>query len=677
MTFTTDMGASLVMPVTLSSENSTRHMAIVSNSQTLISDMAMSFIYQQIVNGGGLILVDTSLDQVLTSNTHMLMKDAGRLDQLKVVSFDKPDQSHTYNLLSSGCAETTLCTIMKDQDTGEFWTNVARISLMAVVLTLKLQPGSPNFSIKEVLVLLSDFDLLLSYAQNINSEESESHKCGAAFIQDYLSNWRADDGLDWNRKQHKTLMMGLVSKLAGLSMSEYGNIVNTCTPDVELKHSIQDNSVVILSWPGHSHDNTLIGSLFVDDLIRAIGDLLLESKLPALFPVIFTQYPTYISENQASLFSLARAANMPLIVGVQGQGAWGNISSSHVESLLSNCGTRIYGKLMAESTIAFASRIEAMAGVHDMAEALSSLTRGQGLLVTTEGARNIDLPGSSKHDTCGAINPKGNADRDLAARLHEIAYRDTATKVTVAAEDLRQLLAIASRAGIPGASPDCDDAFADHFETDPADPSCSHDVAVWRSAWEASRRALPTDAEQHIQLLGQLLGECIVTAGITRPDAPLSGPELLMFGNDLKTHLAQLIQGEEAFNAVIGFVLANRSESPLEFLQCWNEGDFEALRKEWPEAPEEIYIGPDTQHPKTIGYGNDLPAAAQPLAVIRLLSKCRDSLTDGLESQGVGEAEFSINDRALIAEVDAFLAGHAGAKGEASVVQGMGGDAQD
>ena len=53
-------------------------------------------------------------------------------------------------------------------------------------------------------------------------------------------------------------------------------------------------------------------------------------------------------------------------------------------------------------------------------------------------------------------------------------------------------------------------------------------------------------------------------------------------------------EGNSAFNAVIQFILGpGRIEEPLEFLRCWNEGDFESCRNEWPEAPEECYIGAD------------------------------------------------------------------------------------
>lgn len=50
---------------------------------------------------------------------------------------------------------------------------------------------------------------------------------------------------------------------------------------------------------------------------------------------------------------------------------------------------------------------------------------------------------------------------------------------------------------------------------------------------------VPHESEHHVQMLGQALGECIAAAGIIRPDASLSGPELLMFADDLKRHLAQ------------------------------------------------------------------------------------------------------------------------------------------
>lgn len=38
---------------------------------------------------------------------------------------------------------------------------------------------------------------------------------------------------------------------------------------------------------------------------------------------------------------------------------------------------------------------------------------------------------------------------------------------------------------------------------------------------------------------------------------------------------------------------ALKDDSPMEFLRCWFEGDFEALRREWPKVPDEVFIGAD------------------------------------------------------------------------------------
>lgn len=43
----------------------------------------------------------------------------------------------------------------------------------------------------------------------------------------------------------------------------------------------------------------------------------------------------------------------------------------------------------------------------------------------------------------------------------------------------------------------------------------------------------------------------------------------------------------ECLVAVIRFTL--ETEDGLLFLRCWDEGNFGAIRKEWPDAPEEVF----------------------------------------------------------------------------------------
>lgn len=79
-------------------------------------------------------------------------------------------------------------------------------------------------------------------------------------------------------------------------------------------------------------------------------------------------------------------------------------------------------------------------------------------------------------------------------------------------------------------------------------------------------------------------------------------PERLAFkrGHKQARHaaaeLAAGAQDQDPAGAAIAYALDFRTECPMEFLRCWNGGDFEAIRAEWPDAPEEVFIGADTLH---------------------------------------------------------------------------------
>jgi hypothetical protein len=49
----------------------------------------------------------------------------------------------------------------------------------------------------------------------------------------------------------------------------------------------------------------------------------------------------------------------------------------------------------------------------------------------------------------------------------------------------------------------------------------------------------------------------------------------------------------DAACAAIAFAL--KDLFGMEFLRCWNDGDFDSIRREWPNAPEEVFNGADTQ----------------------------------------------------------------------------------
>lgn len=54
-----------------------------------------------------------------------------------------------------------------------------------------------------------------------------------------------------------------------------------------------------------------------------------------------------------------------------------------------------------------------------------------------------------------------------------------------------------------------------------------------------------------------------------------------------------------AFNAAINYALkCGTGDGGLEFLACWREGNFSAIRREWPDAPDAVFKGADPLYGK-------------------------------------------------------------------------------
>ncbi|MPQ69393.1 type IV secretory system conjugative DNA transfer family protein [Pseudomonas sp. MWU12-2323] len=351
-----------MMPFMLTDDLMTRHVALLAATGTGKTELLLSLIQQQIRKGAGLILVEAKSDSDFSGSIYAMMKEADRLDQFKLVNFEYPEQSHTYNPLYSGGVRATLSTLMKIQANSkeQFWTDIARYTLTAATLVLKLQPGSPAFHIKDMIALLTDFDLMLSYTKRIRPEESKYHKDGVDWIYSYLRTWWKEADNEWNYSQYQTLTRGLVSSLSPFAHSEYSSIVNTYAPDIDLKQAILNNEVVVLSMSSLADKDgaALFGKLFISDLARAVGEIQLEKSKPlSICPAIFDEYPSFMDESQVLLFQLARSANVPIIIAFQGVAFLERISPEFVEMVLGNCWHHIYCDVKDNKTRDFAVKL--------------------------------------------------------------------------------------------------------------------------------------------------------------------------------------------------------------------------------------------------------------------------------------------------------------------------------
>lgn len=79
--------------------------------------------------------------------------------------------------------------------------------------------------------------------------------------------------------------------------------------------------------------------------------------------------------------------------------------------------------------------------------------------------------------------------------------------------------------------------------------------------------------------------------------------------------------------AVAAIQYALQTDDMFEFLNYWNEGEFDKLRENWDDIPEEVFIGADPLHPGTKALMAKEDASAIPKYTLNLLRSASDWLT--------------------------------------------------
>lgn len=62
---------------------------------------------------------------------------------------------------------------------------------------------------------------------------------------------------------------------------------------------------------------------------------------------------------------------------------------------------------------------------------------------------------------------------------------------------------------------------------------------------------------------------------------------------------APVVVGSSAAIAAIAYAV--KADEGLTFLRCWQHGDFDEIRADWPDAPEAVFIGAEAFSPATAG----------------------------------------------------------------------------
>lgn len=94
--------------------------------------------------------------------------------------------------------------------------------------------------------------------------------------------------------------------------------------------------------------------------------------------------------------------------------------------------------------------------------------------------------------------------------------------------------------------------------------------------------------------------------------------------------------------AVAAIQFALEAGDGLTFLRLWNEGEFDKTRREWPEAPEAVYIGADPLHTETTVPGDSVSGRNQDAVLLDFAEQPGVMIDGGTDAVG-GEPDWYVN----------------------------------
>ena len=333
-------------PTMLIDDLLTRHLAFSAQTGSGKTELMFSTADQQIARGGGMIIFEAKGkegDVGAIEKITALAEQHGRLDDVEYFSMDDAENCFTWNPWVSKDARALISMAMALQPTDgdRYFRDMNKYGLTAAILALRFQQTPKPFCFKDLMAIFSDPDVLIKLHQKMSTSTAESKNAKtyvSAVLTFFVSADRQGNSF-FNREMYQSRFSGLAATVGNFCHSEYSEILNSLNPDINIKNSIVNNKITIISVStlGDREGVSTLGQIFMADLARAIGEILKEGSKPVI-PCItwLDEYPSFKSVTHQPLFQLVRAANVGLVISFQGINFLKEESETFARNVLGN-----------------------------------------------------------------------------------------------------------------------------------------------------------------------------------------------------------------------------------------------------------------------------------------------------------------------------------------------------
>jgi hypothetical protein len=345
--YTTDKG----LPVWVSDENLMRHVMIVGQSGVGKTVAGSFLMFQHLLRGGGAIFMDGKMNKDDLENIYRYCAWAGREHDLLVINPGNPDMSNTYNPILHGDPDEVVARILSlipstETDPGaDHYKQAAAQGLSSILYAMRRAGFAYNFMDLTIMLINPK---ALEYLLNRCPPGPERTS-----LQIFLSQFRGKEGIDG--KKLRDTFGGIGGRMYTFGSGDFGRILNTYTPEVNLYEALRENKIIYVMLPTMGKDvaATNFGKMIIGDLRTAVSWLqaLPERQRPNP-PILgfFDEAGSYVSQSWPRMFEQSRSAKVILMPAVQTLANLEAISPELKEMIIGNTWTKLFFKLGSQET---------------------------------------------------------------------------------------------------------------------------------------------------------------------------------------------------------------------------------------------------------------------------------------------------------------------------------------
>ena len=286
----------------------------------------LPMLRSDILAGRTAIFIDGKGDRETFEAIASLACQAGREDDLRYFDLRRPGESHSFSPLLHGSANEQVDKIMAAlRWDSEYYRTQSKSVLLRLLRALKARAVA--YTLADVLAALSNLTALRELASSLDEARR-------AELEQVVARW----------KEYQVETSGLRSQLEALLMTDFGELLRSPHPTLDLAEAYRSGAIVYIALPVARFPETapLVAKLVISDL-NSVAGMVQDGELERGFAsVVIDEFAAFAMPLFIDLLNKGRSAGMAITISHQSmRGDLAAAERGFVEQIADNTNIKI------------------------------------------------------------------------------------------------------------------------------------------------------------------------------------------------------------------------------------------------------------------------------------------------------------------------------------------------